>query len=174
VTEINKALEVANTFLDSQLTAFIIQREDFSYFYISDEVKRICGVSSVEEMMDPSQGFWEDRDTDYTAKDRQQLLSLPTGQVQEEAEPFVHVKPSGERVSFNVKSKWIEHPTEEGRLLITSLEDVTALLSQQKFNASLLNNSSAIILTEARDHKILTCSDACTASAGFGSAERLS
>ena len=127
VTEINRALEIANTFLDSQLTAFSIQNEDFSFYYISDEFKQIFNIETVEEIGDPAKGFWENRDEAYVTKDREKLLSLPTGEISDELEPFVYVQASGEKLSFKVKSKWILNPAGEGRLLITSFGDVTSL-----------------------------------------------
>ena len=125
VTEINRALEIANTFFDSQLTAFCIQNEDFSFYYISDEFKQIFNIETVEEIGDPAKGFWENRDEVFVLKDSEKLISLPTGEISDETEPFVYVQASGAKLSFKVKSKWILNPAGEGRLLITAFEDVT-------------------------------------------------
>ena len=125
VTEINRALEIANTFLDSQLTAFSIQNEDFSFYYISDAFKQIFNIETVKEIGDPAKGFWENQDEAFVLKDRERLLSLRTDEISDESEPFVYLQASGAKLSFKVKSKWILNPAGEGRLLITAFEDVT-------------------------------------------------
>jgi len=130
-TELQRALNAANTFLESQMTAFVIQNEDFSYYYVSNEFLRLCDVSTVEEIGDSAKGFWANKDEAYIRTNRERLSSIPTGHINEENEPFIFVKSSGARLSFNVKSKWILNPAGVGRLLITAFEDVTAIEEQR-------------------------------------------
>lgn len=131
VTDLSRALGIANTFLVSQLTAFSIQNEDFSFYYVSTEFLRLCDVSTAEEIGDPAKGLWENRDEAFIKKNRESLLSLPTGEINEEPTPFVYVQASGKKLSFKVKSKWILNPAGDGRLLITAFEDVTAIEEQR-------------------------------------------
>ena len=131
-TELQRALKAANTFLDSQLTAVAIQREDFSWYYISDAFKEQLGVSSIEDLKDPANGFWENRDEATVLKDREMLRALPTGVLQVEPDPFIFVTAAGERLYFKVQNKWIDNPSGEGRLLLNSAENITELLAQQQ------------------------------------------
>ena len=132
VTEVYSALKAANTFLDSQLTAVAIQREDFSFYYISDAFKEQLGISSIEDMKDPANGFWENRDEAMVLKDREVLRALPTGVLNVHPDPFIFVTAAGERLYFQVQNKWIDNPSGEGRLLLTSFENITELLAQQQ------------------------------------------
>jgi diguanylate cyclase (GGDEF)-like protein/PAS domain S-box-containing protein len=97
---------------------------------VSNEFLRLCDVSTVEEIGDPAKGFWANKDEADIRTNRERLSSIPTGHINEEIEPFIFVKSSGARLSFNVKSKWILNPAGAGRLLITSFEDVTAIEEQ--------------------------------------------
>ena len=131
-TELQRALKAANTFLDSQLTAVAIQREDFSFYYISDVFKEQLGISSIEDMKDPANGFWENRDEAMVLKDREVLRALPTGVLNVHPDPFIFVTAAGERLYFQVQNKWIDNPSGEGRLVLNSFENITELLAQQQ------------------------------------------
>ena len=132
VTEVYNALKAANTFLDSQLTAVTIQREDFSWYYISDAFREQLGISSIEDLKDPANGFWENRDEAAVLEDREMLRALPTGVLHVNPDPFVFVTAAGERLYFKVQNKWIDNPSGEGRLLLNSAENITELLAQQQ------------------------------------------
>ena len=131
-TELQNALKAANTFLDSQLTAVAIQREDFSFYYISDAFKEQLGISSIEDLKDPVNGFWENRDEAAVLKTREVLRALPTGVLNVHPDPFIFVTAAGERLYFKVQAKWIDNPSGEGRLLLNSAENITELLAQQQ------------------------------------------
>jgi len=120
-------------FLDSQLTAITIQREDFSWYYMSNAYKELIGISYTADARNPIDGFWENRDEATVHKDRELLRDLPTGIVNELSEPVIFNKATGDRLYFKVQSKWIENPLGKGRLLLSNLENVTDLIAQQNW-----------------------------------------
>lgn len=129
---IEKQISSFKTFLDCQSTAILIQREDFSWYYVSDAYQAQTGLSSIDDLKDPLHGCWENRDAETVHKDREVLRDLPTGVVSELAEPLVFRKAMGDRLYFKVTSKWIENPNGEGRLLLNNLENITELVAQQQ------------------------------------------
>lgn len=152
------------------MTALTIQREDFSFLYLSDEAKRIFGVNTPEEMPRVTEIWGEisKADLDIT---RDTLRSLGSGEIYSVPEARKYIQKNGKELYFKLQFKWFDNPSGSDRLLICNLEDVTQLSTQERMTASLLNNSSAIILTEGRDHAILTCSDAWIDRMGYNREE---
>jgi len=96
-------------------------------------------------MKDPENGFWENRDEATVLKDREMLLALPTGVLDIAPEPAAYITAAGEKLYFKMQSKWIDDPSGEGRLLLSSAENITELLAQQQRiqdQASILENQT--------------------------------
>lgn len=168
--ELEDALKVTQAYLKAGLNSYTVQNENFEFIYASEEALRLLEVVDIQDIPAP-QKLYADMNAKQLVNYREMLRSLPVGKRMMGRRPARIRTSSGKILLVNWGQRWFPASVGGGHLLMTSFEDVTALVEERGFNQELLNKSPAIILTENSQYQIITCSDAWVARMGFSRQE---
>jgi diguanylate cyclase (GGDEF)-like protein/PAS domain S-box-containing protein len=171
ITEIAKARQQAEDYLQAGTGSFQIQNEYFETLYVSEKVFDLISQEDVNLINGGDASsllkFWPDFDHSYWVKHRQEIKALKTGEIWESPEPERILTSSAEERYIIRTRRWFARDNSGARLLYTALQDVTALYVEQEFTNSLLSSSSALIVTQTKDGAIHSVSQAFVDLMGY-------
>lgn len=169
---LNETLRYTQTYLKAGVNAYIVQDANFKLVHASEAALEFLQFKSLEELP-PDHELYVDLSRADIHELHKKLRNLPAGERYVSETPVRIWTASGDIRQVNMAQRWFPAADGQSYLLITSFEDMTALVEQINFNEQLLNKSPAIILTESKDFRILSCSDAWTSQLGFTREETL-
>lgn len=169
---LNETLRYTQTYLKAGVNAYIVQDANFKLVYASEAALEFLQFKSLEDLP-PDHELYVDLSAADIHELHEKLKNLPAGERYVSDAPVRIWTANGDIRQVNMAQRWFPAADGKSNLLITSFEDMTALVEQINFNEQLLNKSPAIILTESKDFKILSCSDAWTSHLGFTREETL-
>ena len=194
ITGIAKARQQAEDYLRAGTGLFVIQNDRFETLYVSEKVFDFFSKDQVNLINEGDssllQKVWLDFDHSYWFRHKAEVNALEMGKIWESPEPERILKSSGEEryiirtrrwfASYNSdrkaafsNQKWISTNTvttsrfNEGRLLYTAFQDVTDLYVEREFTQSLIERSSALIMTQTKDGTIHSVSQAFVDLMGY-------
>lgn len=163
VTEITKARETVEKYLESGINAYGVQNEKFENVYCSKAFTDLTGYTI--EDFSPTSEFYIDFDPKSEIYARQAVSQKPDGEVLDGGTLRVRTK-RGEILWLNRKARWFRGINRE-RLLMVSFEDRTALENERQFTQSLIEGSSALIVTQSDNERIHSVSQAFVDFMGY-------
>lgn len=156
---LNSTLKNAEALLAAGTNAYTVVDEDFNRVLISEGAKELFGYRIKAEAV-PFLQMYKNMTHEKREAQLAQLSALETGRILNFPDIDEMNTPDGRTIFTTRASRWFDNPLGPGRLLWTSLTDVTALERQRRFSDTLLNRNSSIILTQDKAWKIMSCSEA--------------
>ena len=144
--------------------AYILQDTNFSFVFASKRFFELTGYTDLSELPLPNV-FYESLSEGEMWRSRNIIEKRRTGLIDEISIQAAKRK-DGSRIYIRGFSRWVETASKI-KLLLTSIEDISDSLMTERFNDTLLNQSSAIILTVNLEGDIQTCSDAWSGISGI-------
>lgn len=156
--------------LEAGTTLFVVRDAEFNIVFMSEPLMQLMGYSRLEDV--PPTKEW--RVDPSKASDARHIISAAKyGELHELPELVELQTSAGQKLIMRESFRWFWGPQSGAPLLMTSYENVSELVAQESFNETLLVKSPAIILTESRDFRIESCSEAWISTMGYSRDETL-
>lgn len=154
--------------IDRSKSVILVQDMQWNTLQCSDAWVAFTGYSREETLASDFHDFLHPEDLER-ARDERNLLLEDGSKTEGTTTPYRLVTKSGDIKLIKLRTM-LEDKSEGGRFVMT-LVDITELVAAQSFNEQLLDRSRSIILTEQRDHKVVTCSEAWIELIGYSREE---
>ena len=169
---LERALQNSEALLAAGTSAYTVVDENFERVLMSEQAMELFGYSDAQDVV-PYLKMYKNLTEEKRQAQLQKLRELETGKILQFSEIDEIHTPDGPVLRFKRSSRWFPNPLGEGRLLWTNIEDVTELEEQRRYTETLLNRNASMILTQDKNWKILSCSEAWIDRLGYSREETL-
>jgi len=159
-------------YIDAAINAFSIQSADLGVLYASKTLLSTLGYTDISQLP-PVKDIYQGVTLEELTSDRNILLNIPLGEQYRPRKLRYARTKSGEIAVFRLNHVWFKFDDECEKLLLTEFTDVSLEAKEKEFNSMLLTHNPAILLTQDRNWKVMSVSNAWTKNFGYSSAETL-
>ena len=119
----------SESLLAAGTSAYTVVDENFKHVIVSEAALKLCGFSGAEAP--PYITTWNLTEDERQAQ-LQKIRALEIGEILRFSQVDEMQTPDGREIRIRRSSRWFTNPLGEGRLLWTSLDDVTELMNTQR------------------------------------------